>query len=153
MRWKNSRRVCLVISTNDLFNMMIIWVCAAAHILEGSEKAEIQLLLLHLEVLLLLQLVKGCYLPHLVSHHSHQEQGMAISIIFLQNLCEWYWQFPQLSPLDFRLSFRLALLEWKMLIQFNLHWEPGHLRYLICFLEKDSGKHHHHHRCVMKTEP
>ncbi len=53
----------MVISTNDLFSMMIIRVCAASHILKGSEKAEIQLLLLHLDVFLLLQSVRGLLPP------------------------------------------------------------------------------------------
>lgn len=37
---KNNRGICMVISTNDLFSMMIIRVCAAADIPKGSKKAE-----------------------------------------------------------------------------------------------------------------
>lgn len=37
---KITRSICMVISTNDLFSMMIIRVCAVADIPKGSEKAE-----------------------------------------------------------------------------------------------------------------
>lgn len=139
MRWRNNRGICMVIRANDLFSMMIIRVCAATDTPMGSKKGRSSSCYCITFSFLLLQWVNGCYFPHVVSHHSHQELRIAISIIFLQKLCEWYGQFPQRSPLGLCFSVRLALLAWKMLIGFYLRWEPGHLGYLICFPEQDSG--------------